>query len=284
MNRSAYWAPAMLNGGNGATQKIVMPKIITLYYKSKAPNQIKELPQGIELLVGNVDEGGRVLSKINSVTEELHWGCYNPGRGQAVNLTTTIPGTNGTAQCPNDWDIQASIQFPECIRLVGGLPQLRSLNHVSHTAPLNKVTKTCPGTHSYRVPQISYLIRWDNPSGLGESAWRLSSDTGSDQPSVVNPGGSLHGDWMGGWYQGAIDAWIDGCFYAGGSGGRNCSLGQTGLNTTNRKFDRLTGSLIGGPSGMEYTGDQLLSVPSGGQTQGATTHTHDSTGGHADDR
>ena len=105
--------------------------------------------------------------------------------------------------------------------------------------------------------------------------WRLSSDVGWQGTTVANPGGSLHGDWLGGWNPNAIQAWIDGCFDpdtnpAGGmftnpgvnnfSGPRNCSLGQTGrnahwqANNEARNFVRQTPSLL-------YTGPTLINDP-----------------------
>jgi len=96
----------------------------------------------------------------------------------------------------------------------------------------------CPASHPYRVPQISYLLYFPNGSdgaGAGVSNWVLSSDHGV-------AGGSLHGDWLGGWNDEAIQKWIDGCYDPNGSfsGSRNCSIGQTGRNGSNRKFRRVS--------------------------------------------
>ena len=307
VNRSAYWMPAMLDGA-GAGRKIVMPKAITLYYKSKHPEDVQVLPLGIQLLVGNVNPGGTVNSSFTP-GERLSWGCYNgwfgiavgPGDGDGdgtpdayeqdfAKLTAprpaTIPGKNGTDACPastgnGSGDIQASIQFPQCIAtdngLATGTPDLTNADFVSHTHMLynfggNYGTQNsdCPSTHPYRVPQISYLVRWANPAATATAGWRLSSDAGHNNAtgSVPNPGGSLHGDWLGGWHPGAIQAWIDGCFDPGPvegvnnfGGPRNCSLGQTGPNGTGRRFDPITGTNL---SAQLYTGPQLLDDPEPG--------------------
>lgn len=261
LNRSAYWTPAMLAGPD--ENQVVMPKVITLYYKSYRPWEAQVLPQGIQLLIGNVNRGGSVNSSF-SANQNLHWGCYDGS--QARRLTNTIPGTNGSAPCPDGQDIQASIQFPQCIAVSSnGSPVLTHSNFIDHTRLVNN-NDQCPSSHPYRVPQISYLIRWANPPGNGEASWRLSSDAGFDQPTVQSPGGSLHGDWLGGWYDPAIQAWMDGCFRVStgpGSPGRNCSIGQTGQNGTNRSFRRITGTNMNGNL-MEYNGPQILSFTTDG--------------------
>lgn len=271
-NRSAYWAPAMI-AGSGPSRKIVMPKQILLYYKSQKPLEVQGLPVGIQLLVGNVAGYGNGINFDDG--EWLSWGCYNSATGIAQQLSSTIPGADaiGTANdapaCPDGMDIRATIQFPQCIATDNGLstgePVLTNPDFVSHTHMLYNFTfnyglqnDDCPASHPYRVPQISYLINWENPAGLAESSWRLSSDQGSGNAQVAYPGGSLHGDWLGGWNPKAIDSWMDGCF---NPAPRNCSLGQTGQNGTGRRFKPITGTNL---SGMNYIGPQLLDDPEPG--------------------
>lgn len=261
LNRSAYWIPAMLDGPTGPDRSVVIPKTITLYYKSHRPADVNPLPAGIQLLVGNVDNGGAVRPSIPAGRPHLSWGCYNPARGQAVNLAPVIPGTADTPQCPNNWDIQASIEFPQCIATNGGAPVLTSPGYVAHTArlgsdsPHGPQTNPCPASHPYRVPQISYLIRWANPAGTTESTWRLSSDTDADKASPPHPGGSLHGDWVGAWNDQAQQAWIDGCFL---NAPRNCSGGQTGQNDTGRQFRPIIGDRL---RLQHYTGPHVVADP-----------------------
>ncbi len=268
LNRSAYWVPAMLSGPPDANRKLVLPTAITIYYKSHRPTEVQILPRGIQLLVGNINPGGTVNSSFTH-GERLSWGCYNGSTSTAQ--TNTIPGTNGTTACPAGQDIQATIQFPQCIETDDGQstgnPVLTDPDFVSHTHMLYDVggnfglqNDPCPASHPYRVPQISFLIRYPNLGTSEVAKWRLSSDTGVDNPtgSVPNPGGSLHGDWLGGWHPDAIQAWIDGCFDPGGSNSRNCSLGQTGQNGTGRKFKPITGT---GWTNQVYTGPYLIDDP-----------------------
>ena len=55
LNRSAYWSPALLDGeGN-----IVVPDAIILYYKTKQPANVKPMPQGLQMIAGNVASQSR---------------------------------------------------------------------------------------------------------------------------------------------------------------------------------------------------------------------------------
>lgn len=249
VNRSAYWVPAVWFGAEGPGRQIVAPKAITLYYKTRFPHLVQLFPQGIQLLVGNVNPGGTVNSSF-SPDNFLHWGCYEPGVGQTTgpSLSGTIP-TNcndvGSA-CPSGaCDIQATIEFPQC--LTGATT---SGDFMSHTFLLPLNTSPCPASHPVRVPQISYLIRFDTRPDAEVAQWRLSSDVDAHLPNPPFPGGSLHGDWFGAWHEQTNQAWLDGCFDPGPNvgvnnfaGPQNCSLGQTGLNGTDLMLNRFTGLL-----------------------------------------
>ena len=250
LNRSAYWAPAMLDG-----DRIVMPNVVTLYYKSYRPAEVRRLPQGVRMLAGNIVGDDGTPGDSFQAGERLSWGCYNPDLGIAQRLTNTIPGTGSTPECPNGWDIQATVQFPQCFAVNDdGTPVLSSDDFRSHTLMLYDFTGNygrqndpCPPSHPYRTPQISYLMRYANPPGDGEASWRLSSDHG-DGPA----GGSLHADWFGAWNDAAQDLWLDGCFR---NAPRNCSLGQTGRNELGRRFAPITGRHL---SAQLYRGPQHL--------------------------
>ncbi len=74
---------------------------------------------------------------------------------------------------------------------------------------------------------------------------------------VPFPDGSLHG----GGYDGAIQAWTDGCFRTvqNDGQGRNCSLGQTGENGRSRSFLRIGGTNM--DNDFTYVGPQLSDDP-----------------------
>lgn len=257
LNRSGYWVPAMLDG-KGST---VLPTVITLYYKSHRPEETNALPQLVRMLAGSIaDTEGAPLPSFD-YGEHLSWGCYDPALGVATRLRSVIPGTAGSAPCPASMPIRASIQFPQCMAVdAGGEPLLNSPNYLDHTyrlgsggpgsSPYENQKSPCPASHPFRVPQITYLIDWPN-LGPAVAAWRLSSDA----PDTPTPGGSLHGDWWGGWIDEAIEVWQENCMEAS----RNCSQGQTG---TDRRFDPLRGTNMGlGGRNQTYVGPPVVPLP-----------------------
>ena len=196
LNRSAYWTPALLDGrGN-----VVIPEKIILYYKSKFPDQVRPLPQGLKMISGST-------SGTFDVSNELYWSCGS--NGYAYNKSNRIPDCGGDV-------INASVVFPECWDGVN----LDSPDHRSHLRYVNP-TKPCPSSHPVRLPQISLLLYF--PGADSVDGWHLSADA---HHGGGPPGGSLHADWFGGWNDETMRLWIDGCMVRA----RNCSFGQTGTD------------------------------------------------------
>ncbi len=253
LNRSAYWIPAMLDRSADGPS-IVVPDQIILYYKSHRPSEVHPLPPGVELLAGNVSPGGSAGETFTANTR-LTWMC-------GVSGSTHSSQSRIPLDCNPGDSIIASIQFPQCLAVDGtGAPVLRSDDHLSHTAFVNN-NDPCPASHPYRVPQITYLVYYPNGrdgAGAGVDQWRLSSDRGT-------PGGSLHGDWLGGWNQRTIQLWTDGCFDPSGTfgGPRNCSLGQTGQNGTGRGLRRV--SRLNDYEGPNFLTDPWPEASAGGHT------------------
>jgi hypothetical protein len=243
LNRSAYWIPALIDSSTG-TPQVVIPDNIVLYYKSYRPSEVHPMPQGLQMLAGNVAAGGAPGVSFQ-FDDDLFWSCGENGFSR--NKQASIP-TN----CNPNEPINASIHFPNCLAVnAQGKPVVTSADHKSHTRMVPE-SNACPASHPYRIPQISYLIYWpngSNGSGAGVSSWRLSSD------STV-AGGSLHGDWLGGWHKQTIENWTHGCFDpdAQFSGPRNCSNGQTGQNRLNRSLRRVSNL-------NDYTGPNFLPLP-----------------------
>ncbi len=196
LNRSAYWTPALLDG-RGNT---VVPDAIIIYYKTKFPQAVGPMPQGLQMLAGNTDA--------ESFQNDLYlfWSCG--ANGFAYGHTNRIPDCNGDV-------INASIQFPNCWDGVN----LGSADFKSHLTYAND-QQSCPASHPKRLPQISILLYYPGVDSV--DGWSLSSDDerGFNGP----PGGTLHADWWGGWNDEAMNLWIDGCMRSS----RNCSYGQTG--------------------------------------------------------
>jgi len=219
LNRSAYWTPALLDGrGN-----VVVPDEIILYYKTKAPESVQRMPQGLKMLSGNT------TAESFEVSDFLYWSCG--GSGKTYNKSNRIPDCGGDT-------INATIAFPQCWDGVN----LDSTDHRSHMAMVSP-HKPCPATHPVRLPQISILLYY--PGDEATRDWHISSD----RFGGFNTGGgaTLHADWWGGWNDEAMDLWTDGCMKAA----RNCSFGQTG---TDRQLAKLNPH-------QNYPGPNTLPLP-----------------------
>lgn len=166
-NRSAYWTPALFNE-NGQP---VLPESLVVYYKSFASTSdfdrrtVKRIPNGLQMLASS-----RVAhSDPSNFQIESAW-----VDGQRVLLI--------------------KLTFPNCLRVRNGKPVLKSHNNTSHLAygsSFDNNRNNCPNSHPWRIPQLSYHIRYDVPI---ESGWYLASDT-----SAATQGQSLHGDYIAGW-------------------------------------------------------------------------------------
>ncbi len=219
LNRSAYWTPALLDGrGN-----IVVPDMIVLYYKSKAPEEVQRMPQGLKMLSGNT------TAESFTVSDFLYWSCGESGK--TYNKSNRIPDCGGDT-------INATIAFPQCWDGVN----LDSADHRSHLAMVSP-HKPCPTTHPVRLPQISILLYY--PGDGYTKDWLISSDQSGG--FNTSGGATLHADWWGGWNDEAMDLWTDGCMKAA----RNCSFGQTG---TDRQLAKLNNF-------QNYPGQNVLPLP-----------------------
>lgn len=195
LNRSSYWTPALLDGKGNA----IVPDQIIVYYKTKFPNQVQAMPQGLQIIGGNAN------GEDFSPNENLFWSCG--GSGHSYNHTNRIP------QCGGD-QINATIAFPQC----WDGKNLTSSDFSSHMKQISE-SSSCPSSHPVRLPQLTYLLYF--PPG-DSGSWYLSSDRSGG--FNTGPGATLHADWMGAWHEGTMDLWLDACVKRG----RNCSYGQTG--------------------------------------------------------
>ena len=218
LNRSGYWTPAVLDGQGNA----VVPYQILVYYKTKFADKVVRMPQGLKMLAGAV-MGTPMAS---GGTEHLFWSC-GPN-GTIKNKSGTIPS------CGAD-PINATVYFPECWN-----GNLDSADHRSHLKQIGPA-ETCPSSHPKRLPRIGVLMYFKPQSTAG---WSLSSDHGGPR------GGSLHADWMGGWHDGTMDRWVNGCLKAR----KNCNIARTG---TNLALKRLNGT-----ANDDWTGPDRVTIPS----------------------
>lgn len=186
-NRSSYWVPALFNASN----EVVLPESIFVYYKSFGGpgfdrSTLQPIPVGLEMLASRNVAGAR----------DGHFRISGSG-------TST----------------ELMIGFPECIAVdPSGSPVLSSADNVSHLSyPAGGGPSGCPASHPYRVPQVSYILRFAVPFA---SDWSLASDHHGG-----TKGASLHADYFAAWETPAMDALVEctivargNCGFAGGRG------------------------------------------------------------------
>ncbi len=123
--------PALIDGAGNA----VVPDTIILYYKTKQPDRVQAMPQGLRMVAGNT------TAETFTASSELAWSCGANGHG--YNYTNRIPDCGGDI-------INASIVFPNC----WDGQNLDAADHISHMAYVPE-ERSCPASHPVRLPQIS---------------------------------------------------------------------------------------------------------------------------------
>lgn len=209
LNRTAYWMPALLDGGGN----VVLPKSIVVYYKSNGtPAQAAAtvaMPQGLKMIGGN-SKGNTTVTGYHNMVE---WNCYDnsqswqyPNDAYGNKSGTTIPAT-----CPAGHFLHAVVSFPQCWDGKG----LELTNTQYQDEQQN-----CPSGWVH-MPQVQYIV--DYPTSNSYASWYLSSDRMPGMSAMPN-GSTLHGDWYGGWNTDIMNTWTNSCIHPP----RNCSLGQMG--------------------------------------------------------
>ena len=200
LNRSGYWAPAVLDAGGTA----LGPYAISVYYKGNGPSAaaiatIRPMPAGLKMIAGydpTDAEAGLAY----------HWMCEN-GQNQGA----TIPN------CPVGVRVGAVVEFPSCWDGVN----LDSPDHRSHMAYLDTSgggRARCPGDHPVMLAQYTAGVWFDQRGG--SASWRLSSDP----VFGAAHGSTFHADWFGAWDPDVQAAWTRSCINAM----RNCIGGELG--------------------------------------------------------
>ena len=186
-NRSSYWIPAVYDQDG----QVVLPETVFVYYKSFGGpgfdrTTIQPIPVGLEMLASR----------------------------RVANASDHHFRVGGASD-----HLELMIQFPECVRVDGaGRPVLSSPDNVAHLSyPGGGGPTGCPTTHPYRIPGLSYVVRFDLPF---PSDWSLSSDHGPHPK-----GHSLHADYLAAWDPPSMAAITDcvvlarrNCGFAGGRG------------------------------------------------------------------
>jgi Domain of unknown function (DUF1996) len=179
VNRSAYWAPAMIDTTTG--RPVVPTSQNFAYYKTGyfgvRDADVKVIPAGFRMIAG--DAKSQVAQ-----TNVVHYECNN---GQ---YPSTIPNCGGS-------EMVMAVTFPQCWDGVN----LSSPDHRSHVAYPTEGRGCADPRYPVAIPQITLRIVYAVPPG-GTANWRLSSDI-NGSPA----GASAHADWMNGWEQDILTSW-----------------------------------------------------------------------------
>jgi hypothetical protein len=236
VNRTAYWMPAMIDG---ATNKVIKPRMIEWYYRSEphmrfrgesVPGQFtsphcpgaggtiacptygaQDIPRGLKLITGY---NFATQAKDSGIL--MYWACVNPISGSIGALTDTFYHRTNSALGQNDCTnsgtgintgagdrvLQVTFSTRTCWN-----GDLDHADHRSHTAVATtdaSANPVCPATHPYVIPNFSVIVQYDfdtDSSDFGN--WYLSSDrfNGADYEA----GTTFHGDMFWAWSQETMD-------------------------------------------------------------------------------
>lgn len=233
LNRSAYWIPALLDGGGNA----VSPNHITVYYKrgklgtptdchpSNTANKCSGirvgLPDGLKMVWGSDMKGGYTLNQRTDGGRQFYFNCQGTGStpGHYATLdeakqNCVVGGKIGViTSAPNCWD-----------GIHSDVPDHRS--HVAYGSYGSWGYYRCPLSHPYMMPTLTLQYWYSVTAQMlkpGYSGAHLSSDL---MDKTRPPGWTGHGDYMEAWHKPTKLMWEgpDGC--VGGS--KNCSGGNMG--------------------------------------------------------
>lgn len=225
LNRSAYWAPALLDSGGFVRNA----DWIAVYYK-------RAMASSPRCTSGSSTFQGTCLGLPNQI--RMVWG-WDQSRPDAPVKGASWYCTGGTGKHFNNLDdvfnsgckvgdtLVANVIAPDC----WDGKYLDTPDHRSHMAYGSYGSwgyPKCPSTHPYVIPQNESKIAWtvtadmyETIGGVVRSRLRLSSD---HMKPGAKPGETLHSDYMEQWVQEAKQMWEDHCI----NKGLNCSGGDLG--------------------------------------------------------
>lgn len=182
LNRTAYWIPALID----ANYNVRIPNYIKIYYKSygSAVGPTAYYPDNMMLLANPADFASG---------ETMGFSC----NGSSLQLS--IPSCTG--------NLQMNVRFRNCWN--GQDPSKYKDNYAM--ALYSWYTGICPSNFPIHLQNIEYLVDFTVDGG-NSNTWFLSSDV--DRASTTIPGargGTIHGDWFGGWHKGTNKLWVDRC-------------------------------------------------------------------------
>lgn len=199
MNRSAYWAPSMIDTTTNTPLTPLDGAIF--YYKTGNLDGsiIKVPPKGLRMIAGDMKR------KDDTGSARGMFSCH-PSKTSKRNTWPWNKGIPSGANCEPGDTLEMAVTFPQC----WDGKNLDSPNHQDHMAYALRVGNTaefaCPATHKTALPEISIHLKFKATPTI--SKWRLSSDN----YSASLPGGySTHADWVNGWDQKVLEGIVKNC-------------------------------------------------------------------------
>lgn len=226
LNRSAYWAPALLDSNSFVRNA----DWIAVYYKRPMASSARCTP-------GSATFQGTCIGLPNQIRYIWGWDQFNPN---APVKGASWYCTGGTARHYSNLDdvfnsgckagdtLVADVMAPDC----WDGKYLDTPDHRSHTAYSSYGSwgyLKCPATHPYVIPQNESKVAWTVTADMYEtladgtkrSRIRLSSD---HMKPGAKPGETLHSDYMEQWVAEVKRMWEDHCI----NRGLDCSGGDLG--------------------------------------------------------
>ncbi|MBX3314104.1 MAG: DUF1996 domain-containing protein [Actinobacteria bacterium] len=187
LNRSAYWAPSVLDARTGNPAPTFGENALQVYYKTgyqgADPRTIQRPPTGLKVVAGS--------AKSTAAQSMVRYSCEG---AHPVAAQATFPN------CAAGDRFIMSVEFPACW-------DGRNLDSPDHKAHMAYGTwgKGCPSSHPVAIPVITQNYRYVVPNS-GMRDWRLASDMYS------GPAGySGHADLWVAWDTNTMDRVVRNC-------------------------------------------------------------------------
>lgn len=221
MNRTAYWAPIMLNGTTA-----IKPYGMTVYYKSgynAIPHaQIVPPPTGLRFIAGDATN----MVPLDFTQGQGHY-AYRCDNNSAYFKSIAEAAASTDPQCGAGHMLWMQVFFPQC----WDGTNLDSPDHKSHMAYPGYYpglpNPGCPADHPVGIPEITLHVLYPIPAG-GFAGWKLASD----MPGAAQ-GVSAHADYMFGWDTNFSSVWTSKCINTD----MDCQAHMLGDGRTMGEFD-----------------------------------------------